>query len=99
MISDAITYAKRCYAYQIHGDFIHQAPGCLHLTSSSLPFEMWGMDVIRPISPSTSKGHCFILTITNYFSTLAEVVPLKKVKISDVLKFIKHHILYCFSVP
>ena len=29
MIADAITYAKRCHACQVHGDFIHQAPGYL----------------------------------------------------------------------
>ena len=35
MISNAIAYAKRCQACQIHGDFIHQAPGHLRLTTSS----------------------------------------------------------------
>jgi len=35
----------------------------------------------------------------NYFSMLAEVVPLKEVKISNMIKFIKHHILYRFGVP
>ena len=29
MIADAVTYAKRCHACQVHGDFIHQAPGYL----------------------------------------------------------------------
>ena len=57
MNPDAIAYAKRCHACQIHGDFIHQAPGHLHPTSSPWPFEMWRMDVIGPISTSTSKGH------------------------------------------
>ena len=36
--------------------------------SSLWPFDMWGMDVIGPISPPTSKGHQFILVITDYFS-------------------------------
>jgi len=60
--------AKRCHACQIHGDFIHQAPGHLRLTTSSWLFEMWGMDEFGPISPPSSKGHWFILAITNYFS-------------------------------
>ena len=30
---------------------------------------------------------------------LAEVVSLKEVKISDMIKFIKHHVLYHFGVP
>jgi len=49
MISDAITYAKRCYTCQIHGDLMHEAPGHLHPISSSWPFEMWEMDVIGRI--------------------------------------------------
>jgi len=99
MIPDAIAYAKRCHACQIHGDFIHQAPGHLRPTTSFWPFEIWGMDVVGPISPPSSKGHRFILTITDYFSKWAEVIPLREVKTSDVIKFIKHHVVYRFGVP
>ena len=35
MIPDAIAYAKRCHACQIHSDFIHQAPGHLRPITSS----------------------------------------------------------------
>ena len=45
MFPDSIAYAKRCHTCQIHGDFIHQAPRRFRLTTSSWPFEMWGMDV------------------------------------------------------
>jgi len=99
MIPNAIAYAKRCHACQKHGNFIHQAPGHLRPTTSSWPFEMWGMDVVSPISPPSSKVHRFILTITSYFSKWAEVIPLREVKASDVIKFIKHHVVYCFDVP
>jgi len=47
---------------------------------------MWGMDVVGPISPPSSKGHRFILAITDYFSKWAEVIPLREVKASDVVK-------------
>jgi len=60
---------------------------------------MWGMDVMGPISPPTFKGHRFILAITDYFSKWAEAVLLKEVKASNVIKFIKHHVLYHFGVP
>jgi len=99
MIPDAIAYAKRYHACQIHGDFIHQAPGHLHLTTSSWPFKIWEIDVVDPISAPSSKGHWFILFITGYFSKLAEAIPLKEVKTSDAIKFIKHHVVYCFGVP
>ena len=98
MISDAIAYAKRSHACQIHGDFIHQAPVHLRTTTSSWPFEMWGMDVVGPISPLSSKEHRFILVITDYFSKWAETILLKEVKTSDVIKFIKHHVVYRFGM-
>ena len=60
---------------------------------------MLGKDVIGTISPLTSKGYQFILAITDYFSKWAKVIPLKEVKTSDVIKFIKHHVLYHFGVP
>jgi len=97
MIYDTIAYAKRCHACQIHGDFIHQAPVHLHPTSSSWPFEMWGMDVIRPISHPISKGHQFFLAITDYFSKCVETFFLKEIKM-PVIKFIKHHVIYRFGI-
>jgi len=55
--------------------------------------------VVGPISPPSSKRHRFILTITDYFFKWAEAIPLREVKASDVIKFIKHHMVYCFGVP
>ncbi|ONK72758.1 uncharacterized protein A4U43_C04F22860 [Asparagus officinalis] len=99
MFADAIDYAKRCHECQIHGDFIHQALGNLHPTSATWPFEMWSMDIVGPISPPTSKGHRFILAVTDYFSKWAEAIPLREVKTKNVIKFIKHHVIYRFGVP
>jgi len=99
MIPDTIAYAKQCHACQIHSDFIHQAPRHFRPMTSFWPFEMWKMDVVGPISPPSSKGHRFILAITDYFSKRAEAIPLKEVKTSDVIKFIKYHVIYRFGVP
>jgi len=52
MIADAIKYAQRCKACQIHVDFIHQPPELLHMTVASWPFKEWRIDVIGPISSS-----------------------------------------------
>jgi hypothetical protein len=57
------------------------------------------MDIIGPISPPSAKGHRFILAITDYFSKWSEAIPLREVKTSDVIKFIKHHIIYRFGIP
>jgi len=57
------------------------------------------MDVISPINPPSSKGYRFILTITDYFSKWAKAIPLREVKTFDVIRFIKHHVIYRFGVP
>ena len=99
MIADAATYAKSCKACQIHANFKHQPPELLHPTAASWPFDAWGMDIVGPISPPSSKGHWFILAITDYFSKWSEVIPLVEVKTANVVNFIKHHVIYRFGVP
>jgi len=69
------------------------------MVTSYWPFEIWGIDVIGPISPPSSKGDRFILSITDYFSKWAETIPLREVKTSDMIKFVKHYIIYRFGVP
>ncbi|XP_020262803.1 uncharacterized protein LOC109838787 [Asparagus officinalis] len=57
------------------------------------------MDIVSSITPPSSKGHRFILAITDYFSKWAETIPLREVKMSDVVKFLKHHIIYRYGIP
>jgi hypothetical protein len=38
-------------------------------------FRGWGMDMIVKINPPSSKGHQFILAITDYFTKWVEAVP------------------------
>jgi len=80
MIADAIKYAQRCKASQIHANFIHQPLELLHPIVAPWPFEAWGVDIVGPISPSSTKSHRFILAIIDYFSKWAEGIPLIEVK-------------------
>jgi len=68
MVQDCIDYAKRCDACQFHANFIHQPPKPLHPTVASWPFEAWGLDVVRPITPKSSACHSYNLAATDYFS-------------------------------
>jgi len=47
------------------------------------------MDIIRPISPPTSKGHRFILAITDYFLKWVVVIHLEEEKTAGYLKITK----------
>ncbi|KAK2997595.1 hypothetical protein RJ639_025679 [Escallonia herrerae] len=99
MIADCIGFAKRCQACQFHGDFSHSPPEPLHFTVCSWPFAAWGMDVIGPFTPPSSKGHRYILAATDYFSKWAEAIALRDVKRDTVADFIRTHIIYRFGVP
>ena len=57
------------------------------------------MDLIGKIYPSSSKGHCFILVITDYFSKWVEAIPLKKAEQKDVIQFIKEYLIHRFGIP
>jgi hypothetical protein len=99
MFGDATKFAKKCHECQVHADFIHQPHEPLHATNISWPFEMWGMDIVGPINPPSSKGHKFILAATDYFSKWAELVPLKEDKAENVEHFIRTHLIYRYGVP
>jgi len=63
------------------------------------PFSQWGLDVVGPINPKSSKGHIYILIATKYFMKWKEVVALKKVDSDELIKFLKDNILLRFGVP
>ena len=65
----------------------------------SWPFDAWALDVVEPITPKSSTGHAYILVATDYFSKLAEVVPLKEVKKETIVNFIRSNIIYQYGVP
>jgi hypothetical protein len=99
MFDDSMKFTKKCHQCQIHADFIHQPHEPIHPTKMSWPFKMWGMDVVGPIYPPSSKGHRFILAATDYFSKWSEVVVLKEVKAENVEDFIRNNLIYRFGVP
>jgi transposase InsO family protein len=63
------------------------------------PFRGWSMDMIGKINPSSSKGHQFILAITDYFTKWVEAVPMKSVASRDVIQFVKEHVIHRFGIP
>nr|ABA95996.1 retrotransposon protein, putative, unclassified [Oryza sativa Japonica Group] len=59
----------------------------------------WGIDMIGMINPPSSKGHKFILVVTDYFTKWVEAIPLKKVDSGDAIQFVQEHIIYRFGLP
>ncbi|KAF3642969.1 hypothetical protein FXO37_22253 [Capsicum annuum] len=98
MVKDCLDYARRCKAFHLRVNFIHQLPEVLHPTIASWLFNAWGMDVIVPL-PKSSGGHLYILAATDYFSKWAKAIALKEVKKNNVVNFIRVNIIYRFGIP
>ena len=63
------------------------------------PFQQWGLDFIGPINPTSSAGHQYIITTTDYFTKWLEAKPTKKTTSKVVCEFLKENILVRFGVP
>jgi hypothetical protein len=55
--------------------------------------------MIGKINPSSSKGHQYILAITDYFTKWVEAIPMKSVTLKVVINFIKEHVIHRFEIP
>jgi transposase InsO family protein len=71
----------------------------LHPIVKPWPFGGWGQDFIGEIHPASSKSHCFVLVVTDYFTKWTEVVPLKNMTHKEVISFVIEHIVYRFGIP
>ena len=89
MVKDCMEYAQKCQACQFHANFIHQPPELLHPTIASHLFDVWGIDVVGPITLKSSGGYMYILAATDSFSKWSEAVLLKEIKKETVVDFIK----------
>ena len=83
----------------MHGDLIHEPPSELHALTSSWPFSVWGIDVIRKISPKSSSGHEYILVSVDYFTKWVEAASYARLTAIRVAKFIRLHIICRYGVP
>jgi hypothetical protein len=63
------------------------------------PFRGWGLDFIREVHSSSSKGHRFILVATDYFMKWTEVVPLRGMTHRELISFVLEHIIHRFGIP
>jgi hypothetical protein len=62
-------------------------------------FRGCGLDFIGEIHPSSTKGHRFILMVTDYFSKGVEAVPLRNMTHREVISFVSEHIIHRFGIP
>jgi ribonuclease HI len=99
MLEDCFKYYKGCQACQRFGRVQIVPASAMNPIIKPWPFRGWGMDMIGKINPPSSKGHQFILAITDYFTKWVEAVPMKSVTSRDVINFVKEHVIHRFGIP
>ncbi|KAI4351298.1 hypothetical protein L6164_005674 [Bauhinia variegata] len=96
---DCISYVWKCHKCQIYADRINVPPFPLYYMATPWPFSMWGIDVIGPINPKASNGHCFILVGIDYFTKWVESASYATVTQHAVAKFLKFNIICQYGQP
>ena len=96
---DCINYVRKCHKCQIYVDKIYVPPTSLNVMVLPWPFSMWGMDVIRLITPKTSNDHHFIFVVIDYFTKWVKAASYASVTKSVVTRFIKREIICRYRLP
>jgi hypothetical protein len=99
MIADCFCYYKGCEECQKFGDVQLVAAALMHPIIKPWPFRGWGLDFVGKIHPPSSKGHCFVIVATDYFTKWTKAIPLKNMTHKEVIEFITEHIIHRFGIP
>ncbi|XP_043699821.1 uncharacterized protein LOC122650471 [Telopea speciosissima] len=99
MTTDCIKYAKGYWACQTHGPVQRLLAIEFNPMVKPWPFRGWAMDLIGKITPPATRGHCFIIVATDYFTKWVEAVPMKGFSQAEVIQFLKGHIIHRFGLP
>jgi hypothetical protein len=98
MIANCFRYYKGCEECQNHGDVLLVPAAMLHPIIKPWPFRGWGLDFIGNIHAPSTKGHCFVIAATDYFTKWTEAIPLKNMTLKEVIGFIMEHIIHRFGI-
>jgi hypothetical protein len=99
MVVDCFQYYKGCEECQKHGDVRLVPAALMHPIIKHWAFRGWGLDFIGKTLPPSSKGHCFVIMATYYFTKWTEAIPLKNMTHREVIEFITGHIIHRFGIP
>ncbi|KAK2997699.1 hypothetical protein RJ639_026010, partial [Escallonia herrerae] len=98
MHRDALDYTKKCDACQRFSSIPRQSPSPLTSLSSSIPFAMWGMDIMGPFPPATAQRR-FVIVAIDYFTKWAEAEALATITKKKCEDFFWRAIVCRFGIP
>eukprot|EP00253_Pinus_taeda_P034734 PITA_34734 len=99
LFKDTHEYVRKCQSCQTTSGRQRKPAFPLQPVNIEQPFEQWGLDIIREITPHLSKQHRYILTTTDYFTKWVEAIPLKTANSEAIIEFIDQFIITRFGVP
>jgi hypothetical protein len=99
VLEDSFKYYKGCQTCQRFRKIQMVPTSIMNPIIKPWPFRGWSVDMISKINPPSSKGHQYILAITDYFTKWVETIPMKTVTSKDVINFIKEYVIHRFGIP
>ena len=93
MRKDILRHCKRCHQCALQNQGTGEV-GFDHFNVPSLPMEFICMDLVGPISPQTSKGNKYILTIIDMLTGYTIAVPITDKRSETVCKAYRDSV-YC----
>ena len=93
MRKDILRHCKRCHQCALQNQGTGEA-GFDHFSVPALPMEFICMDLVGPISPQTSKGNRYILTVIDMLTGYTIAVPITDKRSETVCKAYRDSV-YC----
>ena len=93
MRKDILRHCKRCHQCALQNQGTGEA-GFDHFNVPALPMEFICMDLVGPISPQTSKGNRYILTVIDMLTGYTIAVPITDKRTETVCKAYRDSV-YC----
>ena len=93
MCKDILRHCKRCHQCALQNQVTGEV-GFDHFNVPSLPMEFICMDLVGPISPQTSKGNRYMLTVIDMLTGYTIAVPITDKRSETVCKAYRDSV-YC----
>jgi transposase InsO family protein len=87
-LQDAVKLVKTCKACQFHAKQIDMLAQMLQMIPPSLPFTVWGLDIVGPF-PRAVGGYRFLYVTIDKFTKWPEATLVVKINKQSTVKFIK----------
>ncbi|XP_075479325.1 uncharacterized protein LOC142520209 [Primulina tabacum] len=98
MNQDTARLVQKCQGCQYHSNFHHRPAASMQPTSTSCPFDQWGLDIVGPF-PIARAQKKFLLVAVDYFSKWIEAEPLAKITEEEDVRFLWKNIVCRYGIP